>query len=99
MTDDQFRLLNVMADPCSYPPGRTRDREAIAAALAEIERLEAERDKLIAGCIAETWRRTPSKPDDEVVWEWSYGSCGDSESTRADAVAAVREAAGLEDER
>jgi hypothetical protein len=63
--------------------------DEVRALLDEAGRLRAERDKLIAACVAETWRG----PDHG--WEWRLRAMGDFERTREDAVAAVRRAAGL----
>lgn len=80
--------------------------EVVAAALAaadddlarlgdplrsEVARLAAERDKLIDACIAET------PHENDHAWSWGLRARGGFERTRADAIAAVRKAAGLED--
>jgi hypothetical protein len=74
--------------------------EAAAGRLAEAER---ERDRLIEGCVMECWRRRPttlaSRDNDsgeEHGWEWRYGAMGDFVATRAEAIASVRKAAGLD---
>lgn len=61
----------------------------LAAALAEVERLRAERDKLIEACVFPSLSR-------KGMWVWDLGSRGSGVVlTKAEAIAAVRAAAGL----
>jgi acyl carrier protein len=85
-------------ETCVLPGHRHRYRVAVAGvAPGRLAAAEAERDKLIVGCIKECWRPRTSRSDDrrEHGWEWCYGVHGEFVATREEAIAAVRDAAGL----
>ncbi len=66
--------------------------------LNEIDRLRAERDRLIAMLIHPGYRRPDPLDgrDEEKGWVWNLGDHGSGfVKTGRDAIAAVREAAGL----
>lgn len=73
MTERQLHLLRVMADPCSYPPGNTPDREAITAALEEIDLLKARELEAFEVGFREGYLSSRDRPDRleetiEVAW-------------------------------
>jgi hypothetical protein len=73
------------------------DTVDLARLWAEVGRLRRERDALIGACILWSRRRRPDSEGGgfEGVYEWRVLGMGDTVGTRAEAVAAVRRAAGL----
>lgn len=61
----------------------------LEAALAEIERLRIERDKILAACIHDL------SPAGYAEWAWIVGIQTGRTKTKEDAIAAVRKAVGV----
>jgi hypothetical protein len=69
------------------PPGMM----TIAELEAEVERLHAALDRVVAACVV-----VPDRPEPHTVWYWRVGARSGHEPTRALAEAAVRRAMGWE---
>jgi hypothetical protein len=86
---------NVVAVPLQlFETMKEHERRMVAA--------EAERGRLVEGCIRETWRQTvrtlknaEEDLDDEHGWEWRFGAAGGFVPRKDQAITAVRKLAGL----
>jgi hypothetical protein len=73
----------------------------IEALRASVARLAAERDAVLAAAVRDVLRPLPWTEDDPApapVWPWALGSRSGCAASEAEARAAVRRAAGLEEE-